>query len=731
MPLIDLGEHGMLDIPDDAPPEALELARRQLQGKGLFLKAQEIPKPAGFLESAGRDLISGFGKTAAMVARGGAMLANTFGGVDEEGKQTPGTVMAPRTNGLARTLTDAADSAESYWNEVGKKSTLNPWGKGLMQGVGGAFAAGPIPVSGEAAAINAASGAGAGLGGVAADKLDPENKNPLLKTGLSTLAGAVAGTGTALATRARPQSANVAQELMGGLTEPQVMEAQAYMNELAKRGVHIDLAQALVANSGHSGDLSVVRDFVAGRNQGEALKRVLRSQPETLASETNMTIGSLPGRVWDTPEAANAVQQTASQVLEKAKQARSAEVRDLYAKAGDLPPETRSQLGAILNDFATRPGATDVLKQRAKEFANKLLGNTGDAASAAAAARQQLQTATSPAERVAAQRALQEANAAQAAATGSPVKALDADTWINELRGPWQGQPLKVAYPKEQGQIKGLAGALNQELQNLSPELRAAEQRFRQITQESINPLKQGPIGKLNQPAGYDPATQAMVSKFSGLMNEGSNPNAATSSIRTAARELSKEDPQVFASAFKTWLSDKIAKGEQASGAGSSLPTVTPEHVWEALFADGKRWQGMKDATAEMAAIQGAKPEDMVNGLANLRMMTKAMMDHPSGNLGGISPADLRQLGGTSATANLIRLGGYLPNAKAAAAVERSTFGHTLRMLDTILTSPDGGKMLIELGRVPPMSRKAQVILSTYGTQLGNTDGLSGNNPPE
>lgn len=854
MPLIDLGEQGMLDIPDDAPPEVLNAVRQKLRGGGQFLKAQEIPKPAGFLESAGRDLISGFGKTAAMVARGGAMLANTFGGVDEEGKQTPGTVAAPRTNGLARTLTDAADSAESYWDEVGKKSTLNPWGKGALQGVGGAFAVGPIPVSGEAAAINAASGVGAGLGGVAADKLDPENKNPLLKAGLSTLAGAVAGTGTALATRARPQSANVAQELMNDLTPSQLQAAQAYKNELAQRGVSIDLAQALTATSGHSGDLSVVRDFLAGRSQGEELKRTLRSQPETLSAETNMTIGSLPGKVWDTPEAANAVQQTATNILNNAKAARTAlweqtvqdgisalkasegakveAARQFQLNTGTSLAEARSRVADLINQLATSNAAdaTAVAQLNEKLMSSRKIlqdlqnfslprGNTSTNAGTFSSLPQQGQSIIYDAigretqrERLAKslpsevpqaagldtlrlQRQLQTAQTAQTAAEGAhesagqalrkaetaanatetlpgPVLARVEDklqTLIRSRPGSVEAEELSgllsrmrtdegmISSPlalnrvltqfttrlkspdlKTQGMDAGTSKFLGSVVDSIRQDLgegfspiRAANTAFHTFTENTLNPLRQGPIGRLAQPAGYDPATQAMVSKFSGLMNEGSNPNAATSSIRTAARELSQEDPQVFASAFKTWLSDKIAKGEQASGAGSSLPTVTPEHVWGSLFADGKRWQGMKDATAEMAAIQGVKPEDMVNGLANLRMMTKAMMDHPSGSLGGISPADLRQLGGTSATANLIRLGGYLPNAKAAAAVERSTFGQTLRTLDTILTSPDGAKMLIELGRVPPMSRKAQVILSTYGAQFGNTDGLSGNNSGE
>jgi hypothetical protein len=131
-----------------------------------------------------------------------------------------------------------------------------------------------------------------------------------------------------------------------------------------------------------------------------------------------------------------------------------------------------------------------------------------------------------------------------------------------------------------------------------------------------------------------------------------------------------------------------------------------------------------------MADVRGLPAADMIRGLENLRQLTTAMTSRPT-SIGGMSPADLKQMGSASNAANLVRVASFLPVNRVGEAIERSVFGKTLSQLDTILTSPEGAKMLIELGKVPVMSRKAQVILGTWGSTMGNSPGLTDDNPPE
>ena len=705
MPIIDLPDGNQIDIPDDAPPEALEAVRAKLRGMGQFQAAAKAPEPAGFLESTARDLVSGFGKGAATLARGAGTAANTF---------------LPKGNELGQNLNDAASSAEEYWTKVGDKSANNDWAKAGVRGVGGAMTSAPT-------AISAVAGAGSGLGDEAAKRLSGGQDNPLLRAAGSMLGGVAAGTAAGFVGRARPQSADVAREAMEGISEQQLMTAQAYKNQQAAKGLDIDLAQALQATGGHAGNLESIRNFLAQRSQGDQVQETLRAQPEQLAREAELTAGSLPGRNWSATQNANNVQETASARLKQAMGERSAAVKDLYEAAGDLPPNARGELGAILNRYATQPGATEVLQARAKELADKLLGRDPKLGTAVEDARAAVAGAKSASERQAAQAALAAANAAMQGAGTKPLRALDVDTWIGELRGPWKGQELKVAYPKEQGQVKGLAGELNRKFQSLSPGVEKAAGEFKRITEGTINPLKQGPVGQLNQPRGYDPSTQAMMSKFEGLLNKGTDPTAKVSDISTAVKELGKVDPTAFEDAFKGWLSRKVQSAVEPGVGNVALSQANPEKLYSAVFKDPLQWQGIKDATAGMARMRGDDPAEVIRGLENLRQFTSAVKSRPS-EIGGVSPSDLKQLGGNSNVANAVRVMSFLPVNRLGEGIERATFGKTLSQLDTILTSPEGAKMLIELGKVPVMSRKAQVILGTWGSAMGNSPGLQSDN---
>lgn len=705
--IIDLPNGDSIDVPDDAPPQVMQAIRQKVAG--IVAQAPAQQEPPGKLESFGRDLIGGFGRAAAMAPRAAQMIAGTFGHSDTTPDKS-GTTTNPRTNALARTLGDAADSTEQYWDEFAGKSTNPKLAQMMARGAGGAMAGGaPTPIA-------AVAGASAGAGGFVGSKLAPGNP---LAQGLAELAGGVLGGGAAsLASRARPQSANLAREAMEGMSPAQLEKAAAYQAQAKAAGHDIDLAQALVAtNPGGAGNLESIRNMLAGRSQGNEVQRVLRGQPQALTTEAELTSRSLPGYNYSPEQNAANLQETATAAIKKATDSRSAQVKGLYAKAGDLPPAARDELVDLVKGMINKPGASEVLQAKGQEIIRKLSGQDDTLAMAVTSAKERLNTATSASERAAARADLAAANAAVASATTKPLKALDVDTWIGELAGPFKGQPLKVAYPRERGQVKGLAGTLNNRFQELSPEVAAAEREFKRITETTINPLKQGPVGTLTQAGGYDPATAAMVSKFDGMMNNGVDPTARISSVKTAAKELAKVDPDAFESSFKGWVSRKVQDAMEEGTKESPLPSdpAFPAKLYDTMFRSKLRWQGIKDATAQMAEIRGEKPEEVIRGLEALKTLTVAMKSNP-GKAGGISPTDLKRLGGSSAIANTVRVASFLPANRLGEGIERTILGNTLEQFDRILTQPDGHKMLIELGKVPVMSRQAQVILGTFGS---------------
>lgn len=705
-------QHVYQNAPDDMTPEVVtERATREFGKKVARLDGGKGTEPkAGFLESTGRDLLSGFGMAASMAPRAAGFLARAVPGGEP----------------LVQGLNDVADSAESYWKGVGDKSTNNVWGQKAARGVGGALTAGAPGL------VNVAAGAGAGIGDQAAEQFSNGNPSPLLRVAGSVAGGVLAGTGAALASRVRPQSAELAADVRGTLTDAQLLTAQKYMNDSAKRGQSMDLVQALIATNQTAEGLEAVRNYLAGRNSGRQVTAMLRKQPQELAQEARLTINGLPGANYGKDQSANIVQETAGGRLQQVKDARKAAVEGLYAKAGNISPEYRNELIRLAQKDAARPGASEVLKGKVADFVQKLQGEDGGKlVRQLEAARANLDAASTPLERTAARQQLAKLNELASSQQSSPVPALTVDRGISELRGPYQGgTPLKISHPYEAGEIKGLAGQLNKRFQELSPEVAAAEAKFQQMTQDVVNPVKQGPIGKLNQAGGPNPETQAQVSRFSGLMSEGSDINSSNSPIRTAAKELGKVDPAAFEGAFKSHLSDKL-EGIAIPGEGAHpLPTVEPEKFFRTFFENAKQWQGLKDATAAMAEVRGVAPESMVRGLENLRQLTYALRSRPA-SMGGIAASDIERTGGHSNTANLVRIASFLPANRLGEGIERLVLGKTLAQFDTILTSPEGAKMLIELGKVPVMSRKAQVILGTWGSTMGNSPGLQSGNPPE
>lgn len=707
MPIIQLPDGNSVNVPDDASPEVHAQIRAKIQQQ-VAASGQPAP-PQSLWEMAkglGSDVARGAGKALTGMMEGAAAFNDTQSRFDTS-KQ--------KYNELTQKVEQQLPTPQG-------DSTSRQYVRAGLEGLGGAMTTG-IP-----SVMGAISGVGGGLGGEAGKRLGGAPGQFIGSLAGGVGAGVVAG----VASRARPQSAALAKEALEGFSPQEFEAAQAFMNKAKAARTDIDLAQALQAVTGREGNLTLLRNAVASRRQGDKVNTTLNRQPEQLQREAEMTLAGLPGKLYEKAQAANNLQESASARLKQATTERGNEVRGLYAKAGDIAPDAREELISIIRKEADKPGATEVLKSRAGEMIQKLSGKDAGMEKAVAAARGELEAATTPGARAAAREKLAAANRILSEATSAPLKALDVDTWIGELRGPWQGQPLKVAYPKEQGQIKGLAGTLNKRFQELSPEVAAAEARFQQITQDVINPLKQGPIGRLAQAHGYDPATGAQISKLDGLLREGTEITSPHSAIRTAVRELAKVSDTAADEALKANLNVRIksALDSPVTEGGPSTNTDMADRLYKGLFKDPRQWQGLKDFIAESSKVKGADPTDVIRGMENLKQITHAMTSRPAAG-GGLSGEDIKRLGGSSNTANVVRIASFLPANRAGEMIERATLGKTLSQFDAILTSPEGVKMLMELGRVPVMSKKAQVILGTYGASLGNPPGLMDYNPPE
>ena len=270
--------------------------------------------------------------------------------------------------------------------------------------------------------------------------------------------------------------------------------------------------------------------------------------------------------------------------------------------------------------------------------------------------------------------------------------------------------------------IGGQITATREGLAQTFDPLRKANANFSRYTDEVYNPVKQGPVGNIAG-RGYAGDKAASPTRIEGLLEAGTERTAKTSDISTAVAELGKNNPEAFESAFKGWVTRKVealSKPETLDNPlgqdGSFLKGME-----NTFFQDKLKYQGMKDAIAGMAKVRGNDPDAAVRGLEHLRQLTKAMNSRPAGDVGATA-AEIARMGGSSGMANMMQLFSMVPVSKAARGFERFVLGKTLEDFDNILTSPRGVETLIKLGNTPVMSKKAIVILGTYGGTMGSVD---------
>lgn len=589
-----------------------------------------------------------------------------------------------------------------------------------VEGVAGALAG---PGGFVAPLRNIIVGGASGLGAEAGGQLTGDSMLGRLAGGLA--GGTVAQTGASLATRLRPQSADLAREAVEGLSPETLKAAQALQAQAAQTGVKLDLAQALEAVGAPASNLATIRNVLANSRHGNQVQDVLNRQPKDLELLADTTVAGLPGPVWGQGQAANAVQEAATGVMNQAKKARSNEVQGLYSKVGALPEGSRERLLASIDELLQKPGSTESFNKAAISLRNKIAGR-GDGDTALTDALSILAAAPpGKAKALAAQKVKQLTEQARQA-RAKPLMAADVDTAISDAIGPFKGTPLSPADPKSAGQMKNLAGTVNRELQDLSPELRAAEAKFSQLTQDVVDPLKQSVVGRLATPRGYRPDVEASSAKLEAIFSKGSDSQVAEAArdIPKMFNELRKVDPDAAPAAAKAFLRSRLDKsfgslpGQTVPGAITSPDAA--KALRDSLFASRAQEQGMRDIAVGMARTYGLNEDQLVRGLSHFMQITKGMASRPD-KVGGLNWGDVAKAGGKSTLADVARVYGFMPFERVARRIEDRTLARTFQEFDRILTTPEGADLLLKLAATPNMSDKAALALAQFGATVATT----------
>jgi len=665
MAQVTMPDGSLVELPDNPTPEQKAAVQAKLA------QMQQPAKPRGavdqtlsFVKSVWDDAARGLGKTVVGI---------------------PETLLNARRATLAAVRGEEPEFDWAWTNRV-EKDIPTPQGDPAWRKVmrtGAEAVGGNLIMPGGGTAAGAASAFGGGAGAEVASNLLGDNYASRLLGGLVGAFGANWGAGKVAAMR--PQSQALAREALEGISDQQLSAAQKFQADAAKRGVTLDLAQALEGIGVPASNLTTIRNVLANKKQGENVQQTLRNQPGELELLAKSQVDQLPGTNYGEAQAANNLAETATARVNQVKADRSAAVRPLYQQAGNLSPAVRKAVADEISNALTQPGVTEAAATSMKQALSKLKASPG---------------------------------------TGAPTThALDYDTLIGDLIGPYKGTPMSPADPKTLGQLQALGGKLNGILKQSSPELVQAEARYAQLSRDVVDPLKQGPVGQLATPRGYKPDTQASIAKMQQLFANGVDPQSTNSPILTAAKELSKVDKAAFADAAKAYYSSKVAQAFEPT-AGNTVATNADaaERLYSTLFKDQKQWQGMRDTAAGIADTYGLSRADVVRGLENFMQIVKAARSRPQ-TTGGLSFDDTVQMAGKSQLANSARVFGFLPFERLARGIEDAAMGKTFSEFDRLLTSPEGAATLAKLGRVPVISPQARALIAGFsGSQAGQSE---------
>lgn len=677
-------------------------AESELQGPPVATPAPAPVSPMfGKVQQFGSDVIAGGAKAASLLPYAASFL-------------TPGPRVSPERGQAAQAQLQGASEKLSAWGQgFGERNGLPAgFGKTIGESLGGGMAFGGVTPLAMAGA--AASGATSEL---AARVLGDSAVNRLL--------GGLVGGGVVAATGNRIRNTkDLAQQIAQELDPAVVKKAELFQKSQAARGIQVDLAQALEAVGVPRGKLASIRDLLANNPNGKAVQETLHQQPQQLAKAAKEIAKELPGVNSGPAAAANRLQKAATDMVNAVKAGRSGAVADLYAKAGVITGEQVKELDQIAARLAGAAGATDDVKAAAGVFRQKLRGTPDTLVKRVEAARAALAAAEKGSEKLRAQRELEKANRALDEARATPVRAADVNTWIREMVGPFKGTPLTPVDPMAAGQMKHLGKSVNEAFKEFSPEVKEASETFAELSKKLVNPVKQSVVGQIATPRGYLPDVQATMGKFEALMQRGTDANAKVSDIRTLGEQLAKVDKNAFSDALKSYVGQRI-KQAMAPSTGAGVAAVGANNTDMAVRIARNLWgselqaQGLKDAVAVSAKAQGQDPAAAVRGVENLMQLVRAMESRPGLGVGGLRPEDIAQTGGRNAISTGLRSFGIAPLATPANRMFEVVLGATLRQFDDILTSPEGARLLVKLGREPIISRRIPILLGQFGAQAG------------
>lgn len=670
MPQVRMPDGTIVNMPDNPSAQDLEAFR-----KLTAAPAKETPWYQGAVDTA-KNIGTGLYKGLAGLPAAAADVFASQPDAADAISQAAGAKPRPLSKDTG-VVSAALEAAPGYK----PKTTAEKYVQAGARGVGGAAS---MPIGGAGTML--ASGLGSGLGSEAAAQMFGEGVAPRM---LGGLAGGFAG---GIAANLRTNKGALAREALEGVSPGELAKAQANMREAQTAGIPVNLAQAMERPS----NIDKVAEALANSRYGTKVQAQLRNQPTQANMGLETELAGLPGTVRTPQVAANNIQNTATAVIDKARQARTAAWEQKRAAT------EAATFGAGKVPAVTPRAVEDVAYKLALEAEAR--PNT--------AVAEQLVTLRS--------------------------KLFDVDG--NPLTDPKQlNEVLKEAATKlkspdlatkgiDAGQSKFLSNTINEIREDLGPAfkpIREANLTYKQITDEVINPLKKSVVGRMAGRRGEVPDAEAVRGKINQLFEQGTTPGAKSSDILRLEKELRSvksgeagaalDGSAAFQDAAKSWIGEKISQAIQP--VGGRLNEDVAKKLVQTFAGNENKSQGFRDVMVGLARSKGLPDNALYPGMEKFIKILGMASRRPAGQAGA-GASELEQIAGRSAFGSVGRFSAITPLRQPILKWMEFLQADAYKAMDNLLTSPEGVDMLKKLGSGGGIDPKAQTAISTYmGTQ--------------
>jgi len=577
---------------------------------------------------------------------------------------------------------------------------------GRAVGDTGEIVTGAMAGPGGLTKVGLRSGVGAGLGSTALSQFDPEN--PLLRL----LGGLAGGITPAAISRLIPTKVNLAKDLTRGVDETEFKQALGVMEGAQADNMPLVLAQAMRNPTNLDSGMTAL----ANSKHGVNTIGILRDQPNKLNSTAVMEIEGLPGTALPHQQVSNQVQQAASDHIQGLKDFRSGEVNRLYQGLPDLPTGVGMRMASTIDRLMNKPGQSEDTIAALARLKDKLVTRV-ETPIPASTTLDRFGNPLTPA-------GVQVTHQVM-------TRPLDLKRAISDTIRPLVFNVNNPVDPQVAGQMKHATGMMFDILGAASPQLRQANKRFSDISNNLVNPAKKGIIGTLAGRAGAQADVNAVREGVFGVLKRGTSPAVSpdNSEILAVAKMLNRQNPEIFQSAVKTHMDDMLEPIIRPSS--NRTPETIAQGLVQAfgspLVTGGGRYSKPWRTTLDMLDGIGLSGKEvqgfrrLLTGAANMAVRPASSMGAGPGELAKTTKDSIMNRIGALNTMTMLR--------QPALGIARLGETGSLKAADKWMSNPKDAQLMWDLAKANPDVNPWELILSHVRAQaVGTRQGPSKEN---